>query len=126
MRILVIEDEEAIAIMIKKLIENQTKNTITTINSLSGANSLLLTENFDIILADMSDDASICEYLQKNYPKIPFIILTKDIGDPKNNPILYGAQDFLLVGELNFQNLIQQILHSIDRHKVRSIFIPIN
>lgn len=121
LKILVIEDEELDAALIKKNLA-LSKFEIMDANTLAGGISLLTEhkDDIDAILLDLnlpdSEGYNTLKAVQSLAPNIAIIILT-GIDDQQivSTSLQTGAQDYLIKGLFNPKALIRSIYYSIER-----------
>ncbi len=90
-------------------------------NSLESAQRILFQEKFDIILLDLNlPDSNGVDTLYRLSPTMmdtPVVILSGNDDDEEINiAALYGAEDFLIKGQVNKTQLIRAIRSAMARH----------
>src|SRR5438445_8111813 len=100
MRILVIEDEDRVASLIKKGLEEMGFSVTIAAEGLIGK-KLALSELFDLIITDIllpdTNGIEICKYIRQELPDIPIIMLTAlGTTDDKVEGFDAGANDYLV------------------------------
>ncbi len=124
LEILIIEDNKAdldlINILLAESINSSFNYDLTSAKTLKKGFSLLNKKKFDIILLDLFlPDSEGLESLRQTYKRetnIPIIVLTglNDVNLGRK-AVRLGAQDYLVKGDINENQLIQSIFHSIER-----------
>ena len=99
MRILIVEDEESLALRIKNLLESEKYHAETAFNGEDGL-ELALTEEYDLLILDILlpkiNGLQILEELRKEGLKVPVLLLTaKDQIEDKVKGLDLGADDYL-------------------------------
>ncbi len=100
MRILVIEDEDRVALPIKKGLEELGFSATIAPDGLTGK-KLALSEAFDLIITDILlpkiDGLELCKQIRKEMPDIPIIMLTAlGTTDDKVEGFDSGANDYMV------------------------------
>ena len=133
MRILVIEDEDRVASLIKKGLEEMGFSVTIAAEGLIGK-KLALSELFDLIITDIllpdTNGIEICKYIRQELPDIPIIMLTAlGTTDDKVEGFDAGANDYLvkpfaleellarvkaLLRRRNPPDIVREILHFAD------------
>ncbi|MBC7861358.1 MAG: PAS domain-containing protein, partial [Bacteroidia bacterium] len=123
--ILLIEDNPADADLIDIYLREAYSKayTLTKADDLSSGLALLLKNDYDVILSDLSlPDSSGIDTFKEVYaaaPEKPIIVLTgledESVGI---NTVKLGAQDFLIKGKLGNKGLKRSINYSIERFKL--------
>ena len=110
-KILLVEDNEAITMGLKFLLE-QNEFIFTSISNVMDAKNILLINNFDLIILDITlpdgNGFDLCHYFKENY-NIPIIILTAK--DEEKDVVLgfdSGADDYIIKPFRN-QELLSRI-----------------
>lgn len=113
MRILVIEDEQKIALAIKKGLEQESFAVDTIHNGRRGLN-YALDEAYDLIildrmLPDITDGAEICQQIREQGIHTPILMLTaKDLIGDRVHGLNAGADDYL-VKPFAFEELVARV-----------------
>jgi DNA-binding response OmpR family regulator len=99
MRILIVEDEESLALKIKNLLESEKYHVETAFNGEDGL-ELALTEEYDLIILDILlpeiNGLEILEKLREEELILPVLLLTaKDQTEDKVKGLDLGADDYL-------------------------------
>src|SRR5450631_4389747 len=118
MKILVIEDEERVAALIKKGLEEMGLSTQIAPDGLSGKR-LALTGEFDLCIIDILlpgiNGIDLCKQVRKELPDIPIIMLTAlGTTDDKVEGFDAGANDYL-VKPFDFRELYVRIKELLKR-----------
>lgn len=124
MRILIIEDEKKLALMIKRGLINEGYNVECVFDGETGEIAAE-TGNFDLILLDLmlpkKDGLEVCKYLRKKGLLTPVLMLTaKDSTANKITGLDYGADDYV-VKPFSFEELVARIKALLRRP---SIIVP--
>lgn len=99
MRILLVEDEESIAKLVKMNLELEEYNVVWTTNGREAVD-LFNNEKFDLIILDIMlpgmNGIEVCENIRLRNPSIPILMLSAK-GDPKDRikGLKIGADDYL-------------------------------
>lgn len=125
--ILLVEDSPSDTFLIEALLDSDPSfsHTITTVQRLQDALTLLRTRAYDIALTDLhlpdSRGLATFEALHKATTNLPIIVLTiqGDVSTARQ-AIQLGAQDFLPKAELSSLLIIRTILHAIERQAVET------
>lgn len=123
-RILLIEDEEHVALFIKKGLEEENYKVEVAYNGKQGLD-IALKENFNMIIVDLMlpeiDGITICKKIREKNIFIPILILTvkSDIKD-KVNGFKSGANDYL-TKPFYFEELICRIKNLLGDNKEKII-----
>lgn len=120
MRILVIEDEDRVALPIKKGLEELGFSATIASDGLAGKR-LALSEPFDLIITDILlpkiDGLELCKYIRQELPDIPIIMLTAlGTTDDKVEGFDSGANDYM-VKPFDFRELHVRIRELLKRSK---------
>ena len=118
MRILVIEDEDRVASLIKKGLEEMDFSVTIAAEGLIGK-QLALSELFDLVITDIllpdTNGIEICKYIRQELPDIPIIMLTAlGTTDDKVEGFDAGANDYL-VKPFDFRELYVRIRELLKR-----------
>ncbi|HTI10526.1 MAG TPA: response regulator transcription factor [Puia sp.] len=118
MRILVIEDEDRVASLIKKGLEEMDFSVTIAAEGLIGK-KLALSELFDLVITDIllpdTNGIEICKYIRQELPDIPIIMLTAlGTTDDKVEGFDAGANDYL-VKPFDFRELYVRIRELLKR-----------
>ena len=123
-KILLIEDDLADAELIKEMLlpESAGKFDIRCVERLSDLTELINNSDFDVVLVDLGlpDSKGLETFRKVNEmtPGVPVIVLTglsdDDLG---NQTVQYGAQDYLIKGEVNDTLLKRSITYAIERKR---------
>ncbi|HMH23603.1 MAG TPA: response regulator transcription factor [Puia sp.] len=120
MRILVIEDEDRVALPIKKGLEELGFSATIASDGLVGKR-LALSEPFDLIITDILlpkiNGIELCKYIRQELPDIPIIMLTAlGTTDDKVEGFDSGANDYM-VKPFDFRELHVRIRELLKRSK---------
>ena len=120
MRILIIEDEERVAFLIKKGLEELGYTGTIAPDGLTGK-KLAVNEPFDLIITDILlpgiNGVELCKYIRRELPYIPIIMLTAlGTTDDKVEGFDAGANDYL-VKPFDFRELYVRIRELLKRAK---------
>ena len=130
-KILLIEDDENDAYIIKRLLRNPEANRILNIdtechhtNNVSNGLQALGNQSFDIILTDLGlpdlGEANILDIFRKEKINLPVIVLT-GFEDEKFavETVRKGAQDYLTKTGLSAKILLRTLCYAIERFKLK-------
>lgn len=123
MRILVIEDEERVAGLIQKGLEEM-NFVVTTVSTGAVGRDLALSGIFDLIVTDVLlpdlDGIEVCKSIRKELPDLPIIMLTAlGTTDDKVGGFDAGANDYL-VKPFDFRELYVRIRELLKRAGAQS------
>ena len=126
LNVLLVEDNDAHAYMIRRYIDKATsaRATLEHVERLSVALERLARGGIDALLLDLSlPDSKITETLSRVIeacPDLPVVILTS-LNDLEfaTAAVQQGAQDFIVKSELSSELLIRAILYAIERKKTQ-------
>lgn len=125
-RVLLIEDNEDDAVMIRAMISQMVHlhYDLHWVCNLSDGNDSIQKELPSIILLDLalpdSRGTAGLESLQSSQPEIPIIVLTGDDDQSKAlAAIQIGAEDYLIKGQINVALLERALRHAMERKKVK-------
>jgi signal transduction histidine kinase len=131
--ILLIEDDLAEARLLKEILKNFHLNQfkLVQVKRLQEAINLLKTENFDLILLDLtlpdSQGLASVELLVKNFPCLPIVVLTNTNDDQLAiEAVRRGAQDYLVKRKINVEVLVRSIQYAIERQKASDLLRKAN
>ena len=118
MKILVIEDEDRVAALIKKGLEEMGLSTTIAADGLSGK-KLALAGEFDLFIIDIMlpgiNGIDLCKEIRKELPDMPIIMLTAlGTTDDKVEGFDAGANDYL-VKPFDFRELYVRIKELLKR-----------
>ncbi len=121
-RILVIDDEKNITLVIQAILQKQGWDVVAC-NDSSRALQLLENESFQIVLTDLympgAGGMEILEECKKNYPQIPVILMTAfGTIDTAVTALKQGAFDFI-TKPFDQKDLIQSIQKALQEHRSR-------
>lgn len=126
-KVLLIEDSQAVATVMRQTLESSvaTPFVITVAMSLAEGLLALANSSYDIILLDLSlpdcEGIDAVEQCRVSSPDVPIIVLTG--SETMEIPaIAAGAQDYLVKGKFDQEDLIRAITFAITRHQVRSAY----
>ena len=119
MNILIIEDDQRIAQLIQRGLEEQGFATTLAYDGLSGK-KLALQNNYDLIITDIIlpkiDGLDLCKQIRENRPDTPIIMLTAlGTTDDKVEGFNAGADDYL-VKPFEMRELLVRIRALLKRH----------
>ncbi len=122
MRILIIEDEDRVALPIKKGLEELGFSATIATDGLTGE-MLALSEPFDLIITDILlpkiNGLELCKYIRQELPDIPIILLTAlGTTDDKVEGFDSGANDYM-VKPFDFRELHVRIRELLKRSKAQ-------
>jgi DNA-binding response OmpR family regulator len=123
LRILVIEDEERVAGLIQKGLEEM-NFVVTTVSTGAVGRDLALSGIFDLIVTDVLlpdlDGIEVCKSIRKELPDLPIIMLTAlGTTDDKVGGFDAGANDYL-VKPFDFRELYVRIRELLKRAGAQS------
>lgn len=100
MRVLIIEDDQRVAELIKRGLEEQGFDTELAFDGLSGK-KLVFQNEYDLIITDVIlpkiDGIDLCKEIRQSFPDIPIIMLTAlGTTDDKVEGFDAGADDYLV------------------------------
>ncbi len=118
MRILIIEDEEKLAALLKKTLESESYS-VDTANNGKGGYELASIEDYDLIILDIGlpqmDGIEVSKSLRNDDIKTPIIMLTaRDTTKNKIEGLDSGADDYL-IKPFEFEELLARIRALIRR-----------
>jgi len=99
-RILVIDDEPDMLMLLRMIIEDNTDYDVETTNNPSEGLKMLTEENYDLVITDLKmpgmDGLEVFEELRKVLPDIPVIIITA-YGSPEasDEALKKGVSEFI-------------------------------
>lgn len=128
--ILLVEDNPADILLVKKMLNASSLqvNTLYTTDKVMEAQIALKTQHFHVALLDLSlaDSFGIETYLgiKSAVKKIPVIILTGfNDTDTALEALKHGAQDYLVKGYFNSDQLSRTIQYSLERKKAEEALL---
>jgi len=123
-RALVIEDSEADAALLQKMLEKTPDANFTTtrVGTLADALASLAVASFDVVLLDLglpdSRGSETLTRLRQSQPDVPVVVLTGlDDEDAGIAAVQKGAQDYLVKGSLAASMLGRSLRYAIERHR---------
>lgn len=124
--LLLIEDNEGDLRIIQELLREQKtlEFHITHAGSLSDALRIMAKSSFDTILLDLGLPDSVgfdtFNEINKRYPFINSIIILTGLNDTELalKAVNKGAQDYIVKGKLDSDNLVKAIIYSIERSRL--------
>ncbi len=125
MKILIVEDEERLAQMLKRAFESDGfAADYVTDGSQAEKRILLHQMNYDVIVLDLmlpgKGGAEICEAVRQAGVKVPILILTaRDILDDKVTLLNCGADDYM-VKPFSYDELLARVRSLLRRPKTQS------
>ena len=125
LNILLVEDNPGDVYIIKDQLKNSQKNYIIThSSSLNDALKILSEKDFDAVLLDLglpdSFGLETLERIKVSSVKSPIIVLTGlDDEDIALKSLKEGAQDYLVKGKLDAENIGRTIRYGIERKKIQ-------
>lgn len=128
--LLLVEDDESVARVISVALEQRFFFLIDLATKLSQALEMLRRKHYHAVVCDLNLPDSVgketVQRLQREAPTVPIIVVTGgSTACGYTEAIRLGAQDYLEKGHFTHQELERCIRHAIERHKVRSMFQPI-
>jgi serine phosphatase RsbU (regulator of sigma subunit) len=124
-RILLVEDNPLDSRLIREIMKNARvlNFELDSADSLSSALVRLASTSYNAVLADLSlpDSQGIETYwkLHNSSPATPIIVLTGTDDEGLALELLQkGAQDYLIKGQLNRNQLERSIIYALERHKI--------
>ncbi len=124
-KILLVEDNPLDARLIREIVKNARILTfeLTCVDTLAAALKQLELDSFDAILADLSlgDSQGIDTFwkIQNQSQMTPIIVLTGTDDESLALELLQkGAQDYLIKGQLNRNQIERSISYALERHKI--------
>jgi PAS domain S-box-containing protein len=122
---LLIEDNPADAFLIKEMLNPGGKNgyKITHAFSLKDSFNLMDKDKFDFIISDLglpdSYGLDTVQSVLKNNTHLPIIVLTSNDSEQLGNEALsIGAQDYLIKGKINSDQLLRSVRYAFRRKKI--------
>lgn len=121
MRVLLIEDQESDAELIKRYATMAGSVVLTWVKTLSeGFKRLKNVEAFDIILVDLglpdSEGLPTLETLLEKSLGVPVVVLTGDLNEHRGvKAVRMGADDYLLKGEIRSESLVRSLRYAVER-----------
>ncbi|ASC72164.1 GGDEF domain-containing protein [Halomicronema hongdechloris C2206] len=123
--ILLIEDDEADVDLIHEYLSEATnwQVTIHQVNRLAAGIDCLQHRPYDLVLLDLSlpDSSGLDTFLRLRHhsPQVPIVILSGNTDQTLAfKAVQAGAQDYLLKGDVDTQNLTRAIRYAIERHRL--------
>lgn len=128
MHFLIIEDEEADFIMLKRLLKQMDfKGDLSFTRASYMGEIAEVTKNnknsidlifLDLMLPDISDVEGV-DQIRENFSDVPLIVLTGNTQKGRDlESIGHGADDFLFKENLNYENLRKAIYYTFERFKL--------
>lgn len=123
MKILIVEDDQRVAELIKRGLEEQGFVTTLAYDGLSGK-KLSSQDHFDLVITDIilpkMDGLDLCKYLRQTHPDLPIIMLTAlGTTDDKVEGFDAGADDYL-VKPFEMRELLVRIRALLKRNQKNS------
>ncbi|AIM36443.1 response regulator transcription factor [Sphingobacterium sp. SG20118] len=123
MKILIVEDDQRVAELIKRGLEEQGFTTTLAYDGLSGK-KLSSQDNFDLIITDIilpkMDGLDLCKHIRQTRPDLPIIMLTAlGTTDDKVEGFDAGADDYL-VKPFEMRELLVRIRALLKRNQHQS------
>ncbi|GEM_PF-1080842 len=124
LNILLVEDSETDALLLKENIAAAAKNiSLTITNSLREASRLLARNSINAVLLDLSlPDSSGLDTLKKmrqDFPKMPIVVLTGMEDETLGvKAVRLGAEDYLIKGQTDGRTVVRALKYSIERKAV--------
>jgi PAS domain S-box-containing protein len=122
MQLLLVEDNRADAVMLQELLteDSAVPVRLTVAKRLTEAIERLQAQNFDIILLDLSlpDTQGLDTLLQvqERAPSLPIVVMTgTDSEELAVEAVRKGAQDYLVKGQVDGQQLMRAMRYAIER-----------
>ncbi len=126
LRILLVEDDEEDALLIRKMLETAANGSVALecMTDMRQAIERLPRGDIDLVLLDLflpdSDGLHTLQDLQAKAPDVPIIVITNlDDQSAALEAVNHGAQDYLVKGELNGSFFLRTIRHAIERQRIR-------
>ncbi|HIK27947.1 MAG: PAS domain-containing protein [Oscillatoriaceae bacterium SKW80] len=123
-KILLVEESLAEAHLIEEFLreKNAEKFTLRHLHCLGEAKEVLKTENYDVVLLDIScykgQEIETIKKVKKESKNIPIVVLTARIDEEfAVECIQAGAEDYLLKRNLDSHQIIRAIRYAIERKK---------
>lgn len=122
MKILIVEDNEKLAQMLKKGFESKGYAADFVTDGEAGQNRIeLCYTDYDIVVMDLmmpkKNGLDVCEYIRGKKIAIPILILTaRDSTDDKISALDYGADDYM-VKPFSFKELLARVRAIMRRPK---------
>lgn len=122
MKILIVEDNEKLAQMLKKGFESKGYAADYVTDGEAGQSRIELCYNdYDIVVLDLmmpkKNGLEVCQYIREKNIAIPILILTaRDSTDDKISALDYGADDYM-VKPFSFKELLARIRAILRRPK---------
>ena len=124
--VLLIEDNEGDARIIKELLNNITDSnlTLTHASGIEDFKDFYKETKYDVILLDLFLQETVglktLNYIIKEAPNVPIIIISGMMDKSMAvNALKLGAQDYLLKGTINSVLLERSIFYAIERHRIK-------
>lgn len=121
-KILLIEDNLAEARLLHEILKDANGNTFTLVHvqRLKEAIELIKSDNFDVILLDLTlpDSQGLASLIPLNCyaPSIPVVVLTNTNDDRLAlEAVRQGAQDYLIKRQVNLHSLVRSLYYAIER-----------
>jgi signal transduction histidine kinase len=128
MHVLLIEDNEDHALLIRKTLANQTKGVLCQlecVDRLSAGLARLAQGGIDAVLLDLSlpDSQGLDTLVKANTqaPGVPFVVLTALNDETLGvKAVQMGAQDYLVKGGSSGELLVRALRYAIERHRMKT------
>ena len=99
-KILVIDDELDMLMLLRMIIEDNTDHEVETTNNPSEALKMVRENDYDLIISDLKmpsmDGLELCDEVRKMYPDLPLIMITAYGSlEAADNAMKKGVADFI-------------------------------
>ena len=123
MRVLLIEDSEGEAQLLRRILESTEAVSVTWASELSEGITIIEEQRPDVVLTDLglpdSDGLLTVEALRLQAEDLPVVVLTGRADENvATTAILRGAQDYLVKGEVEPRMLARSLRYAIERKRV--------
>ena len=126
-RLLLVEDNEADARLIREALDEAIvkPGQVSHVHRLAEALAAVATEDFDVILFDLSlpdgRGLNTIEQLRAKAPHIPLVVLTGvDDEGLALMSLQLGAQDYLVKGQIDRHLIARAVRYAIERHRMQA------
>lgn len=132
MKILLVEDDEADAMLFQAYLKAEHDFTVSLERSLGDAVERCAHETFDLVVLDLwlpdSSGLDTLNRFREEVESAPGIVLLTGLDDREMalKAVQAGAQDFVVKGTLSSSNLVPAIRHSLERHRMSQELMAAN
>ncbi|HZD55546.1 MAG TPA: GGDEF domain-containing response regulator [Anaerolineales bacterium] len=126
--VLVVEDDPEFASMLEAILSEATSGQFNPVlvETLEGTLIRLQKQDFDVILLDLflpdCQGQQTFRKIIEVVPEVPIVVVTgMDDKSQAIQSVREGAQDYLVKGDLDVNQLIRSLLYAIERHRSRRV-----